>query len=208
MKTVKFEDASHAELVYFAVTVKGIEIKPGTNATQIRSKIRTVDPEIAEFDVPDDLEAAGAKSAEAAQSVEIGVRSGARQVPEPQRGGPLPASSHKNDPTIDIYIPSTKDPGGEREVQVAVNGYLWLIKRDQWITVPYRVFRALENAVETTHEWDLGGGEGGTTTKTRRDTPSYPFNYRNGPSEAEIAAWHQRASSINANDPTGPKIAA
>ncbi len=186
---VSLNEATYPQLKEFC-EINGIEVKVGHQATHLRSKITTVYPGTQDIEV--------SEASDVASDVEIrrgamGVSQSIRKV-EPTRAK-LPPSHHKSDPTIEVRIPATKEPGGKREVEVAVNGLLFLVRRDEWVKVPYRVFEALNNAVETTYEDIPSQVPGSPPIRERYETQAYPFNYRNGPSDEELAAWQERMSA-------------
>jgi len=72
---------------------------------------------------------------------------------------------------IKIMIPSTEAPDGKDDVQVGVNGVLYLIKRDLEVEVPESVVGVLKNAVQTLYLQNEETGE-----MAARRVPSYPFS--------------------------------
>jgi hypothetical protein len=62
------------------------------------------------------------------------------------------------------------------------------------VKVPYRVFEALQHAEETKYE--LTNNDIGQMQTSERQVPSYAFQTRNEPSEAEIASWTKRTESV------------
>lgn len=186
---VSLNEATYPQLKEFCEN-NGLEVKLGHQASHLRSKIITAYPGTQEIEV----------SAESDVASEVEVRRGGTTVVSGPRkveaGRPkLPPSHHKSDPTIEIMIPTTKEPGGKREVEVGVNGLLFLVRRDEWVKVPYRVYEVLNNAIETTYEDIPSQIPGMPPTRERYDVHSYPFNSRNGPSDEELAAWLDRMSA-------------
>lgn len=191
---VSLNDASYPQLKEYCEN-HGLEVKVGHTATNLRAKIVTAYPgtqeiEVSEAsDIASDVEVRRGANTVASSGINQGSRKVEAAVPS------LPASHHRSDPTIEIFIPETKEPGGKREVEVPVNGLLFLVKRQMWVKVPYRVFVALNIAIETTYEDIPSQIPGMPPTRERYDTHSYPFNYRNGPSDEELAAWNERNSA-------------
>jgi hypothetical protein len=104
------------------------------------------------------------------------------------------AAQHHHDPKIDVNIPQTAEAGGKDDVQVSVNGVQWTIQRDRWVTVPYRVFEALNHALQTVYEYS--SDDLGRMKVDERNVYSYPFQTKNEPSEAEVIAWRKRTESV------------
>jgi hypothetical protein len=189
---VRLDEASFPQLKEYCET-HGLEVKVGHSTHHLRAKITTAFPGTQEIEVSEEVSKAEEIIPTRGGSPRMGVNMGSRRVEE--RRPDLPISHHKNDPTIEVFIPETKEPGGKREVEVAPNGLLFLVKRGQWVKVPYRVFEALNNAIETTYEDIPSQIPGMPPTRERYDTHAYPFNYRNGPSEEELAAWNASLSA-------------
>jgi hypothetical protein len=81
------------------------------------------------------------------------------------------AAAHHNDPTIEVKVLLSDKAGGDRDVPVSVNGIQWLLQRDKWVKVPYRVFEALQHAEETKYE--LTNNDIGQMQSSERQVPSY-----------------------------------
>lgn len=223
MKRIPIEEASPPQLREFASNVLGIEgITQSHNSTQMRAKIETVEPGLKFIIVNDEPPPAGpppaveAQPPAAAPTMPLGEIVGAVDLAEQERRWnadpenrypdgtrvpfsrrplpPLHKASHHHDPTIEINIPSTRERGGNRDVFVAVDGTPFLIQRDKWVKVPYRVFGALNDAVEK----HLERRQDRTNEKAEiveRESLAYQFSSRNPPTEAEIADWHARTDN-------------
>lgn len=93
-----------------------------------------------------------------------------------------------DDPKVKVTLHAEERDGvvNNRHKEVGVNGVVWLLKRGESITIPYRVFEALKNAERhvITHD-----SEGNVREQVVKSTP---YNVDQMPSEAEIAAWHAR----------------
>lgn len=219
MKKIAIEDATAAQLRAFAELVLGLEVTPTMNGNVLRSRILTAAPDtkeilIAEEALPAVVPPAAAPPAEAAERpaiplppvVDIAEQERAyyanperdekgQVVPFARRslGASPPNGSHHHDPKIEIMVPSTREKGGNRDVQVPVGGVVFLIRRDAWTPAPYRVYEALNNAVERTFE-QIQARPNEPAEIVARDNFSYSFSTRNGPDEAELAAWRARTS--------------
>jgi hypothetical protein len=78
--------------------------------------------------------------------------------------------------------------GGDRPVPVSVNGDQILIRRNEWVKIPYRFYLAMMNAVQTTYE-PITNDVGKMVDQKAIDQLAFPFNSRNGPSQAELDQW-------------------
>lgn len=200
MKKVPIGEASAAQLRYHAETVLGLELNRVANGGQIRAKIEAAAPGTAEIQVEDSPDSPAQTQAvqRTAQRAVDNAEAKAVQSTDKAKSlegmSPKQAAQHHHDPKIEIYIPQTSDAGGNRDVPVAVNGMQWTIKRDEWVPVPYRVYEALLHAEEK--RYDLRNNDIGQMEVTERKVPSYAFNTRNAPSEAEIEEWRRRTESV------------
>ena len=203
MKQIPINEASASQLRYHAETILGLEpISRSANRGQIIAKIEAASPGTTtvsvEDEAPESPAQAQAEKSALEQALEVAAARDAKVDDNKAKYAGMSAkqaAAHHNDPIIEIQIPSTSEMGGKREVPVAVGGVQFTIQRDKWVPVPYRVFEALKNAVETVYE-PGPKDEDGRQVPVGRDVPSYPFSYRNGPSEAEIAEWVERTRDV------------
>lgn len=114
----------------------------------------------------------------------------ASAAPTPQMAIPTGVAGDK-EPIWLVEIGETEMPGGKDPVPVSVNGKALILQRNMRIPLPHRYKLALDNAErgavdqdERTHEI--------TTSRVR----NYPFQILERPTDAEIAAWHQRSGSV------------
>lgn len=201
MKQIPINEASAAQLRYHAETVLGFEtISRSANRGQILAKIEAAAPGTTHVTVEGDAESPAQVAGEARtaaadaltnippeQKVET-VRSKLHGMSQRQ------AAAHHHDPKIEIFIPSSSEKGGDRDVKVAPNGVQFLVQRDKWVPVPYRVFEALKLAVQTMHE--PNNNNLGELEITSRDVYSYPFSTRNEPTDAEVREWRERTANV------------
>lgn len=200
MKKVPIAEATVQQLRYHAAVVLGLDLPKIQNGGQLRAKIEAASPgttEIQAEDVPDSPAQAQAEVTAADRAAAV-----AAEVPQVTAANrakldaltPRQAAMHHHDPKIDILIPATPEPGGDRDVPFDINGTTFLVKRDTWATVPYRIYLVLKDAMETVYtpqQDDLG-----RLSVASRDVYSYPFTSRNEPSEEEIAEWRERTDSV------------
>lgn len=202
MKKIPIEQASLNQLRFHAETVLGLEPIPavGTSKATVIAKIQAAVPGTTEISLADEPDSLAQTTAELntaqrdADAAQAKVEAIAAQADKYAGMSPKQAAQHHNDPIIEVMIPQSPEPGGDRDVPVAVNGMQWTIKRDTWVKVPYRVFEALLHAKETRYEHT--NDEIGRMQVTERDVPSYAFSSRNGPTDEEIAAWRERTAAV------------
>jgi len=107
-------------------------------------------------------------------------------------GGGLVGSLGRDDPRVRLTLHSEERDGvvENRHKEVGVNGVVWLLKRGEPITIPYRVYLALKNAERhiITH----------TTEGEQREqiVLNTPFNVEQLPPAEEIAAWHRKTDQM------------
>lgn len=173
-KTVKISEATREQLRTFAQQMLGMSFAANASTDKMIGQIR---------------------SAWDKDEIPVIAASG----PTDQTGTPpakpngtraLRGDTSKNDPQVELTINEQEGPAGKRPVFVQVNGRGMLIPRNQRVTVGYRFFEALKNAVKTVHEQEEDGNI------SSRDVPSYPFQVHSMPSPAEIDAWLERTAKI------------
>lgn len=198
MERIKIEDADAKDLRYFAEVTMGLEIKDGTNAAQIRAKLKQAgwqqdtiparpappEPIVQQVFVP-----APAPSPVAAPVALEG------DTPERPAAVSRPASSAllhpASDPKVLVTIHKTDDKRRARDVTLGVNGDITQIQRGARVEIPYRVYLALENAKEKAavpHETEINKITG-EPIMVWEEVQSYPFSVHRMPSDKEIADW-------------------
>lgn len=107
-------------------------------------------------------------------------------------GGGLVGSYGRDDPKVTLTLHAEERDGVvvNRHKEVGVNGVVWLLKRGESITVPYRVYLALKNAERhvITHT-----SEGEQREQVVLNTP---FNVERMPSKEEIDDWHAKTDAV------------
>jgi hypothetical protein len=200
MKTILIGDADAPQLRYHAEVVLGLELPKIQNKPQIIAKILATVPGTTEIQVKDEPDSPAQEQAQTNAADHAAAV--AKEVPQATAANlaklnaltPRQAAMHHHDPKIDVFVPASNEPGGDRDVPLDINGVTFLVKRDVWVTVPYRIYLVLKDAIETIYsprQDDLG-----RLSVESRDVYSYPFSTRNEPSEEEIAAWRERTDSV------------
>ena len=107
-------------------------------------------------------------------------------------GGGLVGTLGRGDPKVTLVLHAEERDGVvvNRHKEVGVNGVVWLLKRGEEITIPYRVYVALNNAERhvITHT-----PEGEVREQVVLNTP---FNVVRMPPAEEIAAWHKKTDQM------------
>jgi len=186
-------EATPAEIKLFATNFLGLDLEADDNDVTIYAKVEAAHPSETIF-VPEDAETF-------AQADMIGLPpqrpAGAREPsPNSSDGDRMAGSFGRDDPKVTLTI-NNEDRGGEvysRDVPVGVNGVVWLLQRNKPITVPYRVFAALELAVRDSITMD---GQTGEVHHTAVRT--VPYNVIDGPTRAEVAEWMARQDANGAS---------
>lgn len=197
-KDVKIADASLLQLRVFAEMGLGMDVPKTANADQIRKMIANVH-EGDTINVPvrgDDAAEEGTDSAPPAPAVDTARPAAvAPAAVEMDEAALISAFERldidsRKDPKITIQIHNQAGKGGERPVFVGVNGVGMLLPRNKQITIPYRYFLALTDALAIDYEQVPDEENPGRPDKLiEREMHSYPFTVHHQPSQAELDAW-------------------
>lgn len=177
-QTLKLEDASRDQLLYFANTVKGLNVDKRTSGANIITAIKKVH-KLPTIEVPAPTAAAPESPPEVAGH-EVLAKS-----PPGKKSGPI------EEPMVIIMIPETQDPGGNRGITVIVNNKAIFLPRAKQIPVKYRYFENLKNAVSTgyAHEKDSDGNILFDQPLIATDVLAYFFHVIRMPAKADLLAW-------------------
>jgi hypothetical protein len=181
---VALAEATEPQLREFAQNTLGMDVKPGDTPAKLKAAITKawnqdfiiVGAKVEAAPLPGH-EARPAQVIGQAESV-AGNQSAAAGAAAPL----VPGGSNK-DPRVKIIIPRQEGPGGDRSVEVAVNGTLILIPRGQPCDVAYRYYEALRNATQTLYDMD------DDSNILSREVPAYPFSVLEMPPAEAVAAW-------------------
>jgi hypothetical protein len=126
------------------------------------------------------------------QAPEETDQTGTPPAPVEEAGGGLVGSLGRSDPKVTLTLHAEERDGVvvNRHKEVGVNGVVWLLKRGESITIPYRVYEALDNAERhvITHT-----SEGEVREQRVKNSP---FNVEKMPSAAELADWHAKTDNM------------
>lgn len=189
---IKFEDATNAQLLYYAESVLGLDgVKKGQQNQFLIGKILSVKPDAEDIEVPPEM--ADAKEALNPEAVVQAQTQKGVPLPLPNPGGPL---HFMNDPRVVIKVLNSNDGTKPADCFINVNGDVIRIKRGHQVAIPYRHYLALENAKENVaRETGEINAQTGMPIMDWSEQPSYPFSVLEMPSEDEIAEWHARTDA-------------
>ena len=180
-ETKSIEEATPAELRAYATGFLGIPVEEGEDDAKVLAKVRAANEGTTIF----------VAKADASHQFTDQTGSPPPAVEAPTGGG-LVGSLGRDDPKVTLTLHAEERDGVvvNRHKEVGVNGVVWLLKRGESITIPYRVYLALDLAERhvITHT-----DQGETREQKVKNTP---FNIEIMPSKADIAAWHERTDKI------------
>ena len=172
-ETKHIDDATPEEIRAFAQTFLGIPTEDDTD-TEVLAKVRSAqegDTIFISTETEEKTEQAGSPPPDVEQSSQK-----------------LAGGLGRDDPRVTLTLHAEERDGIviNRHKEVGVNGVVWLLKRGESITIPYRVYLALDAAKRhaITHT-----GDGEVREQIVQNTP---FNIEKMPPEEEIKAWHLR----------------
>ena len=165
-KNVPLSEATMPQLVQFATTALGLEVKASHKKADVIGLIQTA------WD--NDYIIAKDESEQAAPAAEPVVGAVA---PTPQSQSKLQselnvvAQNSQNDRRCRIIVAEGRGKEGKRPVPVAVNGVQILIPRGKPVVVAERYMEALDHAVRTEYEQD------GADNMIESQVHAYPFQF-------------------------------
>lgn len=130
-KEIPLKNATVAQLREYAGNVMGLHLEENLRQPQIVSKIRQANPDLQSITVFD----------------ESGDDAPVKATP-PTPAGPTPPRPGRTR----LMIQTSEITGGDRPIQVSVNGSMMLIPRGELVDVPDPFAEVLKNAVETRYE--------------------------------------------------------
>lgn len=186
-QNVKITEATEKQLRTFVTDFLGLDVTGNEKPAALRALIATAhdsdeiyvaqdaEPMVPFGDAPPLAAGAAALRVDAQATIKTGLA-----------GGGIQGGVGRSDPRCKIMIPSAEVDGKtiDDDVQVGVNGTAFLIRRNETVDVPLRVWLALKNAIRTSINHNPSTGE-----ETRRDVPAYPVQTLERPTDAVIEAW-------------------
>lgn len=181
-ETINIDEATPVQLREYAQSFLGVPVE-GEEDGAVLAKVRAANEGDTIF-VRATTEAPASQSGSAPRNPDA-------QEEKPQGGG-IVGSLGRRDPKVTLTLHAEERDGVvvNRHKEVGVNGVVWLLKRGESITIPYRVFHALENAERhvITHTKD---GE-----VREQKVKNTPYNIERMPSPEQIAAWHAETDGL------------
>lgn len=185
--TVPLAEADFATLRQYALAI-GIEVKHGFNSAQLRARIEHAEPGVT--DIPLTIGDAPPSPAAEAPAAPDNVTSIADAVTAAPATAPRYSVNNPSaDPKVAIRVHKTSDPTREKEVTIIVLGHVTRIRRGEKVEVPYRVFKALDTAIEKRAVPSDRVNSFGTVEYDYEEVHSYPFDVLAMPPAEEIAAY-------------------
>lgn len=183
---IPINEASNKQLLFYAQRVLGLDVNKGANNSTIIAKIESAQPGTTEIDVEETADMqTNASSGDT-------LTPAAADVPEDTHQ----AAHFRHDPKVTVRISPTSDKTRAKDVQIAVNGDVVIVKRGAEVPIPYRHYLALRDAVEK-----VGRETDEINPKTHMpiiewvDLPSYEYSVLRMPTDAEIADFHKRTDA-------------
>lgn len=211
---IKIDDADAATLRHFAEVTMGLEIKPGTNAPQMRAKIKQAVPDIDTIPALPAAPAPVVREGDTVQPqqqiverivyVERPAQTDAQaQATERPAAISRPASRELQHASLDmkvrVRVPKTDDKRRAKDVTLGVNGDIYRMQRGVWVELPYRFYLALDHAVEhsAVPDPERMNPITGEPIMVWEAVQSYPFEVDNTtlPSPEQIAEWEYATGS-------------
>lgn len=178
------DEATDAQIRDYATRFLNLDLSGNETPSQILAKVKKVQTHDNIFVESDD------DAIEAVQDAAPEIDAPVVSAPSARSSGSL----GREDPRVTINIQSdmrSADGSKNDDVQVAVNGVAWLIKRGVDVDVPLRVVEALNAAKELVIRHD----DEGEVMETIM--PRFNISYPNGaPSRQEIAEWHAKTDHL------------
>lgn len=196
---VSLDEADIHSLRHHATVTMGLDCSKSMNGQGLRAKIKQADAGIENIPVFIPTGEGTPRADTAATPAASGPQQHATA-----NGKPIPRSAtpltnldeiddpmhHKHDPRVGIVLFKTDDKRRSRDVQVGVNGVGFVMNREVEVFVPYRVYLALRDAVETAYvDGDDLNPVTGEPFKVATQIESYPFRVTHMPGQEEIDAW-------------------
>lgn len=182
LEKIPLEEATQKQLYFYASSILNIEVGAGSNNTALRAKILQAQPDCTEI-------TAKVESPKAEPEAKAAAKAPA--------SGKAFTTHFRDDPKVLLRIMSTGDSTRAKDVQVACQGDVIMIKRDRDVSIPYRHYLVLNDAVEhVARDTDEINPQTGLPIKEWVDQHSYPFQILAMPTNAEIKAWEARVNKM------------
>lgn len=183
--TISINDADNAQLLAYGEML-GLDVRKGMNNATLIARIQQAQPNSDKITVsPASVNSVGDKD-DVDQKV---VKTDA--IP-----GGVAGTHWRYDPKVRLRILPSNDGIRAKDVQIACQGEVMLVRRERDVEIPYRHYLVLNDAIETVaRDTDEDNPLTGLPVKEWVQQHSYPFQVLAMPSDEEIAAWAARVSA-------------
>lgn len=186
---IPVDQATLPQLRYFAESVLGLELAKTSNSAVVRAKIEAAMPNLTEIRAPEDAPepAQDSHPAPIVLGQTVNVPDGAVAVAANK------STHEKYDPRVLLVVLTTGDQTKAKDVQIAVNDSVIVMQRGKKVSIPYRHYLALNDAMETIAvDTDEINPLTNMPKKEWITQHSYPFQVWEMPSDEAIAEWTDR----------------
>ncbi len=184
--TISIDEADNAQLLAYGQLL-GLDVRKGMNNSTLAARIQQAQPNSDKITIPASV---------STQANTIGDKAGEQK---PVESASIPAGiagTHwRFDPKVRLSILSSNDGIRAKDVQIACQGEVMIVRREREVKLPYRHYLVLKDAVEQVwRDTDDINPQTGLPFKEMVEQNSYPFQVLAMPSPEEIAAWERRVS--------------
>lgn len=183
LTNVPLEEATQKQLLFYANSILNLDVGHAANSSTLRAKILRAQPDCTEIKVKaDDQAKKAAPAAPTVTSAKVEKK--------------VLTTHYQDDPKVKIKVFTDSSGLRPKDVQIAVQGDVVIIQRDKEVSIPYRHYLALNDAIEdVARDTDEINPNTGLPIKEWVSQHSYPFQVLTMPSREEIAAWERRTGS-------------
>lgn len=184
---IPLDDANRDQLFHFARAMLNLDVNDKCNNATLRAKILAASPGTTHIFVPHTMATVIEQAPAAAAAAQVEAKASTGKL-----------STHfRDDPKVRLMVQETTELTRAKDVQVAVQGDVIIIRRGTEVDIPYRFYLALKDAVEqVARDTDEINPQTGLPIKEWVERHSYPFSVFSMPSQTEIDAWNKRMSNM------------
>lgn len=195
MIKVALDQASNVQLRWFAATALNIDgIKSGQQDSFLIGKIKGVDPDVTEIEVPDNLEIDPQTGA-----ISVGVPTPEKPQESMADLHPRARAHYKFDPKVKVHIGEAYTETKVKDVMLSVCGDTITVRRGTTVDLPYRFYLSLKQSVEHFfRDTDEVHPITQLPIKERIERPTIAHSVVGPlPSPEEIADFHARTDNLS-----------
>lgn len=180
---IPLEEATQKQLLFYANSILNLEVGNAANSATLRAKILQAQPDCAQIQAKADDQ-----TKKAAAPVPT--------VSSPKVETKKLTAHFQDDPKVKIKIFTDGTGLRPKDVHVGVQGDVIIIQREKEVSIPYRHYLALNDAIEdVARDTDEINPNTGLPIKEWVSQHSYPFQVLAMPSPEAITAWEKRTGS-------------